>query len=113
MHRESTMNTNQLDSFDDTETITNAVTNRDIGIRFVRVVILAACYFLLEVVAKTVTVAQFLFVVWKKRPHQGMARFGNMISEYMHALWRYCTFASDDPPWPFRPWPRGNGVLRS
>ncbi len=107
------MNTNQLESYGDPVAVTNTVTNRDIGIRFLRVVILAACYFLLEVIAKMLTVVQFLFVAWQKRPHQGMARLGTMIAEYMHALWRYCTFASDDPPWPFRPWPRGDGELRS
>ena len=77
-----------------------------VGIRLLRVAVLAVCYFVLEFVAKTVTVAQFIFVAWQKRPHPGMQRLGTMIAEYMHAMWRYCTFASDDAPWPFRPWPR-------
>jgi hypothetical protein len=79
-----------------------------LGIRLLRVVILAVCYFVLEIVAKTVTVAQFIFFAWKKRPHAGMQRLGNMIAEYMRAMWRFCTFASDDAPWPFSPWPRDN-----
>ena len=106
------MNTNDLESYADPAAVTNTITNRDIGIRLFRVVILAACYFLLEIVAKTLTVMQFLFVGWNKRPHQGMARLGTMIGEYMHGLWRYCTFASDDAPWPFRPWPRGERKIR-
>ena len=88
------------------------VKNSDIAIRLLRVVILAACYFLLELVAKTVTVLQFIFVAWQKRPHRGMQRLGTMIAEYMHALWRYCTFASDDPPWPFRSRPSCVGERR-
>ena len=105
------MDINQLETYDDSVTVTSTVTNREIGIRLLRVVILAACYFLLEIVAKALVVVQFLYVAWQKRPHQGMARLGTMIAEYMHALWRFCTFASHEPPWPFRPWPRGEGKL--
>ena len=83
----------------------DTMTNRDVGIRLLRVAILAICYFLLELVAKALTVLQFIFVAWQKRPHRGMQMLGAMIAEYMHALWRYCTFASDEAPWPFRPWP--------
>ena len=81
--------------------------NGHLGVRLLRVAVLAVCYFLLEIVVKAVTVLQFIFVAWKKRPHAGMQRLGEMIASYMAALWRYCTFASDDAPWPFRPWPRG------
>ena len=82
-----------------------------VGVRLLRVAVLAVCYFVLEMVAKTVTVMQFIFVAWQKRPHPGMQRLGTMIAEYMHDLWGYCTFASDDAPWPFRPWPRGRGEV--
>ena len=73
-----------------------------VGKRLVRVAVLAICYFVVEIIAKALTVAQFIFVAWKKRPHPGMQRLGTMIAEYMLDLWRYCTFASDNPPWPFR-----------
>lgn len=77
-----------------------------LGTRLLRVTILALCYFVLEVVVKAVTIAQFVFTAWKKHPHPGLQRLGDMIAQYMFALWRYCTFASDDAPWPFKPWPR-------
>ena len=82
------------------------LTNREIGMRLLRVAILAVLYFILEFVAKALTVLQFIFVAWQKRPHRGMQALGTMIAEYMFGLWRYCTFVSDDAPWPFRPWPR-------
>jgi len=80
--------------------------NGHLGLRLLRVAVLAVCYFLLEIVVKAVTVLQFIFVAWKKQPHAGMQRLGEVIAEYMAALWLYCTFASDDAPWPFRRWPR-------
>jgi len=79
---------------------------RRLGMRLLRVIVLAACYFVLELVAKTLTVAQFIFCAWKKRPHRGMQRLGEMIARYMQQMWLYCTFASDEAPWPFSPWPR-------
>ncbi|MDJ0861959.1 MAG: DUF4389 domain-containing protein [Gammaproteobacteria bacterium] len=106
------MNTRHLEQSVGPVAVANNLSNRDIAARFLRVVILAACYFILELVAKALTVAQFMFVVWKRRPNRGMARLGLMIAAYMNSLWRYCTFASDDAPWPFQPWPRGDRELR-
>ena len=80
------------------------LTNREVGMRLLRVAILAIFYFIFELVAKTLTVLQFVFVAWQKRPHRGMQMLGTMMAEYMYRLWRYCTFVSDDAPWPFRPW---------
>ena len=78
------------------------IKNYNIGKRLLVVAVLAICYFVVEFLAKILTVAQFLFVAWKKQPHTEMQRFGTIIAVYMHDLWRYCTFASDDAPWPFR-----------
>jgi hypothetical protein len=77
-----------------------------LGSRLLRVVVVLAVYFVLELLVKATMVLQFGYVAWKKRPHLGMRRFGASVGEYMNALWRFCTFASDQPPWPFRPWPR-------
>ena len=81
--------------------------NGHLGVRLLRVAVLAVCYFLLEIVVKAVTVLQFVFVGWKKQPHAGMQHLGEMIVQYMAEKWLYCTFASDDAPWPFGSWPWG------
>jgi hypothetical protein len=77
------------------------------GARLLRVVVLLACYFVLELVVKAVMVLQFLLVILRKRPQKGLQRLGAMIAEYMKDMWSYCTFASDRAPWPFSRWPRG------
>lgn len=77
-----------------------------LGSRLLRVVVVLVVYFVLELLVKAAMVLQFIYVAWKKRPHLGMRRFGASVGEYMNALWRFCTFASDEAPWPFRPWPR-------
>jgi hypothetical protein len=79
--------------------------NGRLGVRLLRVVVLAVCYFLLEIIVKALTVLQFIFVAWKKHPHEGMQRLGESIAKYIAAMLLYCTFASDDAPWPFMPWP--------
>ena len=84
------------------ETNTIGITNSAIVTRCLHIVVLAVCYFVLELIAKILVGTQLLFVVWRRKPHPGMQRLGTMIAEYMHDLWRYCTFASDQSPWPFR-----------
>ena len=78
--------------------------------RLLRVFVMLIVYFVLEVVVKSLTVAQLLFIAWRKRPHAGMKRWGAMIAGYMNQMWRYCTFASDAAPWPFSPWPRDSDM---
>jgi hypothetical protein len=77
-----------------------------LGRRLFRVAVLLGCYFVLEVVVKAATFTQFVFFAWRKRPHAGTQRLGTTIARYMCSLWLYCTFASDEAPWPFSPWPR-------
>ena len=79
----------------------------ELGPRLLRVLVLLACYFVLELAVKAVMVVQLLFVAWRRRPHALLQRAGAMLARYMQELWGYCTFASDHAPWPFGPWPRG------
>ena len=96
-----TDNVDSREQVGNTDSGSTGINNYHIGKRLLFVTVLAICYFVVEFLAKIVTVAQFLFVVWKKQPHPEMQRLGTTIAVYMHDLWRYCTFASDDPPWPF------------
>ncbi len=75
-------------------------------LRLLRVVVILLVYFVLEIVVKSLTLGQFAFFAWRKRPHAGMKLLGAMIAEYMNQMWKYCTFSSDAAPWPFSPWPR-------
>jgi hypothetical protein len=79
----------------------------DLAGRLLRVLVGLACYFVLELLVKALTLLQLLYVAWKKRPQRGIQRLGAMIGDYTNSLWRYCTFSSDTAPWPFSPWPRG------
>lgn len=80
-----------------------------LGIRMLHILVGLAVYFFLEIVVKLVTVLQFVYVAWRKRPNTAMQRLGAMIGDYTNALWRYGTFASHEAPWPFSPWPRDPG----
>ena len=95
-----------------TQSLAHRPSDGHIGLRLLRVVVVALCYFVIELVAKAVTVMQFVYLAWRKQPHPGMQRLGARLSEYMYAMWRYCTFASDDAPWPFKPWPKGQVDLQ-
>jgi hypothetical protein len=84
------------------------VRSERLGRRLLRVIALLACYSVLEIVGKAITVLQFLFAALRRRPHAGLQRLGAAVAEYMQAMWRYCTFACDTAPWPFSPWPAGD-----
>ncbi len=81
---------------------TSKLTNTDLGMRLLRVGVLAVCYFVVELIAKILVVSQLLYTVWQRSPHPGMQRLGTSIADYMCELWKYFSFASDNAPWPFR-----------
>ena len=91
-------------------------TSRGLGRRLLQVLVVLALYFVLEVVTKLVAFIQFIIVAWRGRPEPRLQRAGASLARFMHTMWLYFTFASDEPPWPFAPWPdgaveleRGNG----
>ena len=86
-----------------TEAPAAAVT--DTGRRVFRMAVLALCYLVLEIVGKLLVVVQLGFVLWRRVPESRCRRFAAAYSAWMGALWAFVTFASDEAPWPFAPWP--------
>jgi hypothetical protein len=50
-------------------------------------------------------IVQFLWLLAAREPNQFLARFGNTLSIWLADIGRFLTCATDDKPFPWRPWP--------
>ena len=73
--------------------------------RLLRLLVLALCYAVLELVGKAVVLLQIGFVLCRGTPSARLSSFARNFAAWMGALWAYVTFGVDEAPWPFRPWP--------
>jgi hypothetical protein len=51
------------------------------------------------------TIVQFIWLLATREPNQPLARFGSSISLWLAEIGRFLTCATDDKPFPWRPWP--------
>jgi hypothetical protein len=81
--------------------------------RLGKVLVVIACYLVLEIVTKVIVIVQFAVAAMRGAPDQRLQRVGAMLANYMGETWRYGVFATNEAPWPFSRWPEGgveNGV---
>jgi hypothetical protein len=50
-------------------------------------------------------IVQFLWLLFAREPNQLIARFGNSLSVWLAEIGRFLTGATEDKPFPWRPWP--------
>lgn len=50
-------------------------------------------------------IAQFLWLLYAREPNQLIARFGSSLSVWLAEAGRFLTAATEDKPFPWRPWP--------
>ena len=50
-------------------------------------------------------IAQFLWLLFARQPNQLIALFGNSLSAWLAEIGRFLTAATEDKPFPWRPWP--------
>jgi hypothetical protein len=81
------------------------VTRRSIWLRLVFMIVLSIAYGLAELVILAVVVFQFLASLFAGRPNHQLARFGRNLARYLQQIIVYVTFATEEKPFPFMPWP--------
>ena len=50
-------------------------------------------------------IAQFLWLLFARQPNQLIALFGNSLSAWLAEIGRFLTAATEEKPFPWRPWP--------
>jgi Domain of unknown function (DUF4389) len=52
-----------------------------------------------------VAIAQFFWLLFVRQPNPFIAHFGNSLSAWLAEIGRFLTAATDERPFPWRPWP--------
>ena len=59
-----------------------------------------------QMVLNTVAIVQFLWLLFAREPNNPLARFGNSLAIWLADVARFQTCATDERPFPWRPWPK-------
>jgi len=58
-----------------------------------------------HIVWNVVAVVQFIWLLVANEPNEQLAQFGSSIARWTADAVRFLSFASEDRPFPWRPWP--------
>jgi ABC-type Na+ efflux pump permease subunit len=81
------------------------VKDKDTWLRFVYLVVFGIAFYLSILLTFATSIFQFLAKLFSGSSFEGLAEFGSNLATYQSQVTRYLTFASDDKPFPFAPFP--------
>ena len=81
------------------------VTRRSIWLRLVFMIVLSVAFNVAEVIIFAVVAFQFLASLFTGQPNDRLAGFGRNLARYLQQITVYLTFATEEKPFPFTPWP--------
>lgn len=81
------------------------LTQPDVWLRLLFVILFAVLYSLAELILAAVIIMQFIVVLATGRRNERLLRLGNSLSIYAYQVWMFFTFNSDVKPYPFAEWP--------
>jgi hypothetical protein len=85
--------------------IKDNVTRSSIWLRLFFMIVLCIAYGVAELVTSAVVVFQFLASLFAGKPNDRMAHLGRNLAGYFQQITVYMTFATEEKPFPFAPWP--------
>lgn len=87
------------------ENLKRNVSDKDTWLRFIYLVVFGIAFYLSILITFAVSIFQFLAKLFGGHSFDGLAEFGNNLAAYQSQVTRYLTFASDEKPFPFAPFP--------
>jgi hypothetical protein len=87
------------------EDLKRHVKDKDTWLRFVYLVVFGIAFYLSILLTFATSIFQFLAKLFSGASFDGLAEFGDNLASYQGQVTRYLTFASDDKPFPFAPFP--------
>jgi len=89
----------------DENEIKKHVKDKDTWLRFVYLVVFGVAFYLSVLLTFVTSVFQFLAKLFGGTSFQGLSDFGDAMATYQSQVTRFLTFASDEKPFPFAPFP--------
>lgn len=87
------------------EDLKRHVKDKDTWLRFVYLVVFFVAFYLSILLTFATSVFQFLAKLFSGSSFVGLSDFGDNLATYQSQVTRFVTFASDDKPFPFAPFP--------
>ncbi|MDD3370855.1 MAG: DUF4389 domain-containing protein [Alphaproteobacteria bacterium] len=87
------------------EDLRKNVKDKDTWLRFLFLVVFGIAFYLSIMLTFAASVFQFLAKLFNGAVFAGVAEFGDNLATYQSQVTRYLTFASDEKPFPFAPFP--------
>ncbi len=81
------------------------VTRRSVWLRLVFMIVLSVAFNVAELITFAVVAFQFLSSLFTGQPNDRLTRFGRNLARYLQQIIVYMTFATEEKPFPFTPWP--------
>ncbi|MGI9401049.1 MAG: DUF4389 domain-containing protein [Rhizobiaceae bacterium] len=81
------------------------LTRPSIWMRLRTMIVLAIAFYIAEFVIFAVVIFQFFVTLFTRKPNEHFTRFGRNMARYLQQVTAYLTFASEEKPFPFSPWP--------
>ncbi len=81
------------------------VTRRSIWLRLVFIIVLGVAFNVAEIITFAVVAFQFLASLFTGQPNDQLTRFGRNLARYLQQITAFMTFATEEKPFPFTPWP--------
>jgi hypothetical protein len=81
------------------------VKDKDTWLRFIYLVVFGVAFYLSVGLTFAASIFQFLAKLFSGASFEGLAEFGDNLGTYQAQVTRFLTFASDDKPFPFAPFP--------
>lgn len=67
----------------------------------------AVVYGIAEIVVTFIAIFQFIVVLFKGRTNERLIKFSQTLSTFIYEIMRFFMFNSEEKPYPFSPWPKG------
>ncbi len=83
--------------------------NADTWIRGLFIIVFAVIFYVLYIVIWLLVIFQFFTKVLTGKLNDNLSSFSESLTHFAFQILRYITFQSEERPFPFSPWPQGDG----
>ncbi|MBL4774869.1 MAG: DUF4389 domain-containing protein [Mariprofundus sp.] len=89
------------------------VTNMNVWLRLVFMLLFSAIYFVTRMVLVAVIVLQFLWLLFTADKNKALLSFGAQLATFIYQIYHYLTFNTEQRPFPFSEWPADTALIES